>query len=88
MFLAGLKFSLGLICGLFALSVVVIGLLALADLVTMWRKRRAEEYAHRRLLHRTEFATSRRENKVVVLRIQGWIGEAGKLSRRKAEYLQ
>lgn len=88
MFLAGLKFALGLICGLSSLSVILVGFLVCAELVMTWRKRRAKEYADRRLLHRAELATSRRKNKVVVLRIPGWLDEAEKLNRRKTEYLQ
>lgn len=89
MFLAGLKFSLGLICGYCLLSAILIGFIALAELVTMWRNRKSKGQVHRRLIHPTGLAVSHRETRIIVLRGRDWLDRRpGASNRRNMEYLQ
>lgn len=83
MFLAGLKFSLGLICGLSVFGAVGIGLMAFADWFgKLWR---SESKGYSR---EAERAIVRRERLLLLLRFQNWTEEPMESADRKPTYIQ
>jgi hypothetical protein len=91
MFLAGLKFALGLWVGVGALLTLAICIGALIGPVFQQKKERKK--AHERLVNQAEVAIAHR-NKVlrskvlVVLRYPSWIDEPTKPTHRKSEFAQ
>ena len=91
MFLAALKFALGLWVGLGALLTLAICVAAFTGEVFQRKKERKK--AHQRLVNQAELAIAHR-NKVlrskvlVVLRYPSWIDEPTKPTHRKSEFMQ
>lgn len=86
MFLTGLKFALGLMCGLSAFGGIALGLMALVD--WLWRKTQSGRHAVAAPVDPVEPAILRREKLLVLPVSPARGGEPAELAQRKPECLQ
>jgi len=87
MFLAGLKFALGLMAGIFVVLGVLIGIIALAEWATnCWRK--WHQSTDPKIVAQAEPAIERRNRVLIVLRHPGGADHPARPVHRSAKYLQ
>lgn len=90
MFLAGLKFALGLWVGLGTLLTLTICIGALTG--PIFQRKKEREMAHQKLVGRAKLAIAHRNkvlrsNMLVVLRYPSWVDEPKESADSRSEYL-
>jgi flagellar biosynthesis component FlhA len=85
-FLAGLKFALGLITGLAAVFGIVVGIIVVAE----WACARSEKLRHNRygMNDPAKIALGRRNPVFLRIRYPAWVDEPTESERRKSEFMQ
>jgi len=86
MFLMGLKFTLGLMTGVFAVLGIIVGFIVVAEGVTGERKKRRR--ADQRIVRQAETAIARRNHLFLGVRYPSWIDEPTESTHRKSEFKQ
>jgi hypothetical protein len=86
MFLAGLKFALGLMTGVFAVFGIVVAFIVVTEWVMDGRKKRRRD--HQGMIRQTEVANARRNHLFLLIRYPAWVDEPTESSHRKSEFTQ
>jgi hypothetical protein len=85
-FLAGLKFALGLITGLATVLGIVVGLMVVTEWVIGWRKK------HRRSKHRmsdpARIVLGRLNPVLLLIRYPAWVDGPAESEHRKSEFVK